>query len=442
MQTKTARFKLQDREVNPPSHSMRCSKRKMVVFRMFLRASIVAVIVVVSVTYGNFGEAFKRNINIPTSDTNCYIRNQGTSTITHGAAASEIEAKPKKIAEDAHQDHRRYSSEVRHIAFLKVHKCASSTMLNIFYRFGYKRELNFVLPTKSNYIHMIQRKGVISLVPPPAMSGYDILCNHVRRFNKKQFSRFLPPDTKYIAIVREPFKRMYSAFNFYRNLLHYPILRQVGGLDPFQTYLDDIAAFESKWGHRSFTNNAMARDFGFPTKDYRNISKFETYLEKLDQQFHLVMVSEMFYESLVLLRRLLKWSMEDVIFLTINAHEHKAVAMNASSEDIKPFLALDRILYDHYLTRLEEQIVSEGPDFHNELQYFKGLNSKVTELCNARNTTTKLLSFGANDWHGDFNITLYDCDLLGKQEIMFLNLVRREQIERVNKYGANKSYFQ
>ncbi|XP_071084046.1 galactose-3-O-sulfotransferase 2-like [Haliotis cracherodii] len=424
--------------MNPFRRCVLHVNRKMIV-RLFLHVSFVAVVVVLVTTYSNFG-GINGSINLSKIHDNPCRCDEGFFNVI--PRASSIEAKPKKLVSDYLQAHGRYSSEVRHIAFLKVHKCASSTMLNIFYRFGYKRGLNFVLPTKSNYISMIQQKGVISLVPPPAMSGYDILCNHVRRFNKEQFSRFLPPDTKYIAIVREPFQRMYSAFNYYRNLARFPFLTIIGGLDPFKTYLNNIASLETKWGDYSVTNNRIARDFGFPIADYRNISKFKTYLETLDKQFHFVMVSEMFYESLVLLRRLLKWSVEDVIFQPINVHEHETVTMNGSAENIEPFLALDRILYDHYVERLKEQITSEGPDFHKELQYFKDINSKVTEFCTAKNTTNKPLLFRANDWHGDFNFKLHDCDLIGKAEIRFLNLVRDEQTYRVKTYGANISYFQ
>ncbi|XP_067684332.1 galactose-3-O-sulfotransferase 2-like [Haliotis asinina] len=412
--------------LNPSNHSMLCAKRKMTFLRLFLQVSVVAIIVVFSISYSNFGEVFRRNILISRFDNNQCICDGG----------------PTAMASTVLQRDRRYSSEVRHIAFLKVHKCASSTMLNIFYRFGYKRGLNFVLPIQGNYLRMIHQKGLISVVPPPAMSGYDILCNHVTKFNREQFSRYLPPDSKYIAIVREPFQRMYSAFHYYRDVLHFPILTKVGGLDPFKTYLNNITSLETMWGDHSYTNNKMARDFGFPTQDYKNISKFKTYLRTLDKQFHLVMVSEMFLESLVLLRRLLKWSMEDVIFLTINVHEHKQLTTDASSEKLEPFLALDRILYGHYVTRLKEQINEQGPDFQKELQYFKDVNSRVTDLCSANMTTNKMLSFRTNEWHDDFTITLQDCDMLSKKEITFLNFVRSKQTERVKTYGANISYFQ
>ncbi|XP_067684336.1 galactose-3-O-sulfotransferase 2-like [Haliotis asinina] len=427
------------RVVNPSNYSMPYARRKSTVLRLFLQLSVVAVILVFSISYSNFREAFTRNTKVPMFVNSQCICDKGID-ITHRVSASQVERENTASADL--QKHRRYSSEVRHIAFLKVHKCASSTMLNIFYRFGYKRGLNFVLPIQGNYLHMTHQKGLISVVPPPAMSGYDILCNHVTKFSKEQFSRYLPPDSKYIAIVREPFQRMYSAFHYYRNVLHSPILRQVTGLDPFKTYLNNITSLETMWGDHSYTNNKMARDFGFPTQDYKNITKFKMYLETLDKQFHLVMVSEMFLESLVLLRRLLKWSMEDVIFLQINVHEHKHLTTNASSVNIEPFLALDRILYDHCLTRLKEQIISEGPDFHKELQYFKDVNSRVTDLCSTKNTTKKLLPLKANEWHDDFTITLQDCAMLRKPVISFLNFVRDIQTERIQTFGANISYFQ
>ena len=43
-------------------------------------------------------------------------------------------------------------TRVKKIAFLKTHKCASSTVQNILMRFGVKYNLNFVLPSKANYL--------------------------------------------------------------------------------------------------------------------------------------------------------------------------------------------------------------------------------------------------------------------------------------------------
>ena len=57
------------------------------------------------------------------------------------------------------------------IVYLKTHKCASSSLQNIFLRFGEKRNLNFVLPKgrvhweKSNRVHEGQISKIrISLI--------------------------------------------------------------------------------------------------------------------------------------------------------------------------------------------------------------------------------------------------------------------------------------
>ena len=47
------------------------------------------------------------------------------------------------VQEDASSEECREETK---IVYLKTHKCASSSLQNIFLRFGEKRDLNFVLP--------------------------------------------------------------------------------------------------------------------------------------------------------------------------------------------------------------------------------------------------------------------------------------------------------
>ncbi|XP_071084047.1 galactose-3-O-sulfotransferase 2-like [Haliotis cracherodii] len=331
------------------------------------------------------------------------------------------------------------SSEIRHIAFLKAHKCASSTMMNIFYRFGNKRNLNFVLPFKGTYLDMRDQRDHVTLIPPDMESGYDILCNHLHQYNHQVIAGFLPSDTVYFAIVREPFQRMYSAFHFYRNVYHFKELMEIKGPDPFETYINDPGAYELKAGGLSQTNNKMARDFGFPLRDYKNVYKFKEHLKKLDKEFNLVIIADLFYESIVLMRRILKWPMDDILFLKINAHSHKTITMKNIPDQLKPYLALDNMLYDHFLSKFKERIALEGPTFGDEVDYFQSINTKTTEFCQ-RNTTDKQLTFRANDWHDTFDVTRDDCDLLSLHEVPFVNLIRTKHKERLRRLGANVTF--
>ena len=51
-----------------------------------------------------------------------------------------------------HQKDYGQCSKKTKIAFLKTHKCASSSVQNMLMRFGLENELNFVLPSVGNYL--------------------------------------------------------------------------------------------------------------------------------------------------------------------------------------------------------------------------------------------------------------------------------------------------
>lgn len=84
------------------------------------------------------------------------------------------------------------SREVIHIAFLKIHKAASSTVQAIVQRFGLRRNLSIVIADASHYIS--KQKSFFSDIWPPLPrepnagrispdssvdEKSDILCNHM-----------------------------------------------------------------------------------------------------------------------------------------------------------------------------------------------------------------------------------------------------------------------
>lgn len=75
-----------------------------------------------------------------------------------------------------------------HIMFLKTHKTASSTVLNILYRFGEERNLRFALPLgyQFGYPLPFNAHRVKGYRGPGAME-FHIMGNHMR-FNKQEVS--------------------------------------------------------------------------------------------------------------------------------------------------------------------------------------------------------------------------------------------------------------
>ncbi|CAL4135510.1 unnamed protein product, partial [Meganyctiphanes norvegica] len=106
-------------------------------------------------------------------------------------------------------------SPYHHFMFLKTHKCASSTVQNIFLRYGYQHNLTFALgnghilgfPTKFNYnmlnLNLLNSSGVA-----------DIFTLH-SRLNIPEHQKAIYSDAKWITIVRDPVQQFPSLFAYY-----------------------------------------------------------------------------------------------------------------------------------------------------------------------------------------------------------------------------------
>ncbi|XP_013386929.1 galactose-3-O-sulfotransferase 3-like [Lingula anatina] len=172
---------------------------------------------------------------------------------------------------------------------------------------------------------------------------YDIIFNHMF-FDSKVIETMMPNDTFYIGIVREPFSQFQSAFNYYRI--------------------------------SSFLRNAMMYEFGFPDdrNDLRNNDRFiAEYIDFLDKKFDFVIVLEMFDESLVLLRRLLCWGMDDVLYVVTNKreYEYKNVKDEITVKKHRQWSKADYQLYNHFLTKLQNTVMLRGSDFNREVLLFR-----------------------------------------------------------------------
>ncbi|KAH7965398.1 hypothetical protein HPB49_007366 [Dermacentor silvarum] len=67
--------------------------------------------------------------------------------------------------------------------------------------------------------------------------------------------------------------------------------------------------------------NQMSFDLGLEPAQFANASAVRRFIERLDATFDLVMVAERINESLVLLRDLLCWDLDDVVVFRHNARQ-------------------------------------------------------------------------------------------------------------------------
>lgn len=202
------------------------------------------------------------------------------------------------------------------ILFLKTHKTASSTMQNLLFRFAERHNLTVGLPVlacghqfcyprafSAHHVHLR------NLTP-------NIITNHMR-FNRAELRRLMPNDTLYVTILREPssmFESLFSYFNQYcQSFKRVPNGSLEAFLDePWRYYRPDEN--DSMYARNTLTFD-LGGDKDRPAADEVYARAFVAEVERV---FSLVMIAEHFEESLVLLRHLLSWDLEDVLYLKLN----------------------------------------------------------------------------------------------------------------------------
>ena len=339
------------------------------------------------------------------------------------------------------------TSEVRHIVFAKVHKAASSTVQNILLRFALDRDLNVLLPARPP-IFTDQSSHITGILPHPDGEGklFDIHCTHVI-FNEREISRYFPASSVRFAILREPIGQAVSALAYYSR--NYPTLGLVQGFykhprDPINGFLNNPSDFyDSKQRSApviSFINNRMSVDLGFHWNRFEeakhNLSKINIFLEKVEQQFDLVLISDYFDESMVLLRRYLSWPMKDILYIKRNAAHfdpnsvwnRRPVLNSTTYETFRQWNRIDFQLYEHFLTIFLHKI-KEEKYFKEELKAYKWILKNVKEFCEKK-SKTNTLKVSKGRWNEDVTVSATDCQLMLKTEPEFIIHAGKVQMKR------------
>ncbi|KAF7658427.1 hypothetical protein LDENG_00013070 [Lucifuga dentata] len=126
-----------------------------------------------------------------------------------------------------------------------------------------------------------------------------------------QVAKVMPEDSFYFSIIRHPVEMMESVFMYFKNI---PAFHKASSLEDF---LDNGSqTYNSSLTYNHFAHNLVAFDFGFDN----NVVADSVDLEKrasitiaaIEQDFHLILISEYFDESMILLKHALCWSMDDL----------------------------------------------------------------------------------------------------------------------------------
>ncbi|KPP58139.1 hypothetical protein Z043_124057 [Scleropages formosus] len=236
-----------------------------------------------------------------------------------------------------------------HIMFLKTHKTASSTILNILYRYGDSRNLTFALPVNRHsqlFYPVMFAAHFVEGFQSKTVREYDIMCNHMR-FVPREVKKVMPADTFYFSILRNPVSMMESIFAYYKGI---PAFAKATSLDDFLNNTWRNYSFSTDGNH--YAKNILSFDFGFSNvnSEYNEETHSNFIISLTEKFFDLILISEYFDESMILLKNALCWSLDDVVSFKLNSRSDKTKQKLSpqTMERIKVWNSRDWKLYLHF----------------------------------------------------------------------------------------------
>ncbi|NXN98345.1 G3ST2 sulfotransferase, partial [Rhinopomastus cyanomelas] len=268
------------------------------------------------------------------------------------------------------------------VMFLKTHKTASSTVLNILFRFAERYNLTVALPADQlfhlGYPNTFQANFVEEF---QVGKKYNIMCNHLR-FNPSEVQKVMAENTFYFSILRNPIPLLESSYIYYKDSV--PAFRISKDVNEY------LSSPHKYYFSRGYEQNFCARnimwyDFGYDNNAEDNERYIQAVLNEIEQNFHLILISDYFDESMILLKRVLCWDLDDVVYFKLNSRSQDTVQTLTpeSKEQIKAWCSLDWKLYLHFnqtfWRRIEEIIGLE--ELKKELNYLRTRQKELMETC-------------------------------------------------------------
>lgn len=167
--------------------------------------------------------------------------------------------------------------------------------------------------------------------------------------------------------------------------------------------------------------HCLGMPLGFPA-GHKDISMNDTaimqYIGELDAKFSLVMIADYFPESLVLLKRLMCWTLKDILYHSSNVRNRKIQEIIPTDEELKlyyNFSKIDFILYEHFNKSFWRKVQKQGPDFFDEVNHFKVVQLLMERFCfveNNANSKGQFLTIPKSKFNQEFNISSEYCSYM------------------------------
>ena len=310
------------------------------------------------------------------------------------------------------------------LAFIKTHKTGGTTLRQIVDMYGYYRNLSFMfnsIDKGSGHIRYLTISPK-NLLPPINVTNGDYdryihnfdMCSVHYKYDRELLDLVMKKGSKYITILRDPVTQFVSAFVFFGTA------SKVRG----NTTEEKVNNWIEKQSPRArYLNNNQIEDLGLSNRfNFHNKSVSSSHIEKIAREFDLVLLTEYFDESLLLLRKMMCWSYDDILYLKQNVRSGVKIPLNQTVQNkIRHHNAADTQLYNHFNATLWRKVADYGPTFRADLEHFRERLDELYGHCvSGVKSTKKRLVYEISKNESDY------CVLKTNWETTFKRLWKRQ----------------
>ncbi|XP_072266203.1 galactose-3-O-sulfotransferase 2-like [Pyxicephalus adspersus] len=266
------------------------------------------------------------------------------------------------------------------IFFLKTHKTASSTIVNILFRYGEFHNLTFALPVQSIDFALPSPFSATKVngFTESGKKTFNIMCHHMR-FMLPEVQKVMPYDTFYFTVLRNPIYQMESSFSYFKN--QEPFAKAAN----LEDFLNNTSKYyDVKMAYSHMAKNFMTFDLGFDHNGLDSIKNVKLIQGTVEIIFDLVLITEYFDESLILLKEALCWSFDDVLSFPLNRRSNttmKTLTLQIQ-ENIKKWNSLDWQLYVHFNNSFWKRVDEFGMErMQREVTILQRKRTEIEKMC-------------------------------------------------------------
>ena len=157
-------------------------------------------------------------------------------------------------------------------------------------------------------------------------------------------------------------------------------LYNIPGPDKMLNLLTHPQKYEAK-GLNTLTNNRQSLDLGYDVTHALNDTEYQkTFIKDIEKNFDVVLISDYYDESLVLLKRLLRWSTQDILYFSKWRSGRKDDKIDPKIRELhRPYSVADTALYTHFL-KVFKEIISRQQNIQGEVEEFQVVLQKVHQF--------------------------------------------------------------